>query len=214
MLFAQSTGARISGTVLSETGTPIAGAVVTALRSVPRPGTAGTATADASGRFEITALSAGAYTLCAQVARGDYVDACLWSTSPARVTVSRFQFSGGNDLRLAKGSRLRVRINDASQQLKAPATGGKPHHVLLGAWTPAKTFIPLGKVREDVSGIDYQLTIPFGTPVQLSVTSNVLELKDERGAIAPEGGLNVNVTHAKGQAEPPALTFVITGKVR
>src|SRR5215813_8506010 len=80
-LFAQRpSGGNLAGSVTDESGKPVAGVIVTALRNTLPPAS-GRATSGPDGAFAIGDLPAGAYSLCTQALGGGFLDPCEWSSA-------------------------------------------------------------------------------------------------------------------------------------
>src|SRR6266550_332408 len=90
-LFGQGPNAgNLAGSVSDESGKPVAGAFVTALRNSLPPASSRT-TSDAKGAFAINGLPAGTYSVCVQVPVGGFLDPCEWSLAPPTADVKSGQ---------------------------------------------------------------------------------------------------------------------------
>jgi Carboxypeptidase regulatory-like domain len=220
IVLGQSTGS-VSGTIQDDTGQPVAGgyAVASPVGSSATHLTY-TAMTAADGKFSLTGMQPGRYSICVQVPAGPHLDPCRWS-SAVQVTVAPGQPVTNQAISVTKGSILQVRIDDPNKVL---ATSG-PGDVLVGVFLPSAVFEPLSLVASDASGRTYQTAIPFNTSVGLSVTSAHLVLADESGArltpvTASSGGsttggpgasATIPVLSATGTANK-LVTLTVTGK--
>ena len=85
-------------------------------------GLAATATADASGAFNIGGIRAGYYVVCAQTLTQGLLDPCRWATSAPKVTVVAGQVVSGVTITMAHGAVISIQVNDP-QGSCSPATG-------------------------------------------------------------------------------------------
>lgn len=205
--FSQTPGS-ISGTITGDDGKPLA-ALVTANRTTP-PAASGRAEAGKDGVFTITKLPAGAYTLCASVKGGGYLDPCAWSTTPPTAQLAASQAVAGYKLVVNQGTTVQVRLNDPGKLLgTAPVPKKVTPHVLLGVFTSRRLFQPLGLISKDNNGRNHQATIPIDTPISLYITGRGLQITDETGAVVPTAGLTKSVMQGKG-GNPKVITFNIS----
>src|SRR5437868_7094986 len=80
-------GSGIQGTVLASDGSPLASAVVTALRAMVAPQLRQSAVSAPNGSFSLQNLPEGTYRLCVQARGGTHLDPCLWSTTQTDVVL-------------------------------------------------------------------------------------------------------------------------------
>src|SRR5207248_2047136 len=92
------------------------------------------------------------------------------------------QVSTGTVLKIKTGSVLKVRIEDAGKLVDKKTNAGTLPHLSMGIFIPGKTFHPVHLKASDGSGSDYQVTIPWDTPVRFSIQSKDLKLSDNAGA--------------------------------
>src|SRR5438067_8268412 len=176
---AQST-ASIQGTVTDRTtNKPIACAYVTALRTGLPPASQ-TVKSASDGTYQIPNLPAGSYSLCVQVAGGKYLDPCQWSppqtASGSTITVKSGQVISGTRLDLRPAAVLQVRINDPQKLLAQP---GKD--VVIGVLTSSGRFRHAPMKSTDAGGQNHEISVPFDTPVRLSLSSAQVSLADDKG---------------------------------
>ena len=195
----------IQGKVLDDAGQPVASVYVVAAPTTQGARNAYSATTSGSGDFSIDQAAAGPYKLCVQAPRTAYLDPCVWSV-PTQVTITAGQVASNTNLRVSKGSVLRVRVDDPGQHL-ARGEGA----VLLGFVVPAGRFQPLTVGAADPSGKTFEAAIPFDKAVRLELASNGIQLADANQAPLANGQAGVAIQQAPGQADR-TVTFTITGK--
>lgn len=207
LLHGQPASGRIEGAVVNGDGAPIAGAAVAALRP---QGTAGAANSDFAGRFTISGLNSGTYSLCAQAP--GFTDPCTWSHADVTVSIQPSQTTTQTVLRLSKASVVRVRLNDPSSYLNAASLASGAADLLIGVWTPTRLLLPLAETGTDPSGRDYQLSIPANTALKLLVSSKTLKLLDPAGALVPIGGTTVAIPPTAGGTVTTPIVLSVIGK--
>jgi Carboxypeptidase regulatory-like domain len=202
---AQAPGS-ISGTVRDQTGKPLSGIWVTALRTSLPPARA-TVASSASGGFVLTNLPEGTYRICAQSSSGQYLDPCWWSDPVVgtgwTATARSGQATAGIDLQLQAASALQLRINDPQFLLD----GHPERTVMAGVITKAKVFLPAFVKSADASGRTLQVSVPPNESVQVTISGVQVALIDATGVIVPAGGTKISL--APSQANP--LTFTVSG---
>ncbi len=210
-------GAQISVTVNGEDGSILSGVGVF-LRRTPPPGgpprqrTDWSVTATASGVATFDHLPNGQYTLCAQMASGNWLNPCEWGVVRPAVVVSAPERTVSTTLVLKRGAAVSIRVDDPSGLL-AQNEGKTPGaHLLLGVRSDALIFHPASVVAQDSAGRTYQVTIPFDAKINLVVASSFFRLTDGTGApLAATGAGAIPVAVPSGQA-PPRLHLVVSGR--
>lgn len=228
----------IQGTVSEQHGLPIAGATVYITRTfAPKelvtPYSQSLKTAS-DGSFQAQGLPPGTYAFCAQVPGDIYLDGCHWGAPLLDVTVSAGQ-KLRTAIRVTKASTLKVRVLDpggslaaiAAKQAGPPANGKAPLSpvtaapVLMGVWDGHGHFFPLHLTGGHAGHVDYQLAIPFDTPLSFQITTSTLQLADSLGAPLPtlSPGLSsvagqsslTSFQHNSGDPNPKSFQFTVTG---
>jgi hypothetical protein len=213
VLLGQGTGGTIQGIVAeARTNKPLSGALVLA-RSMPASSTAQTAKSGSDGSFSLDGLPAGTYTLCVKHLDDGYLDPCEWGQKPTTVTLTAGQKSAVNRLAVTTGSVVKIRIQDTSQLLFQKTKAGFLPDLTIGIFGPNGLFYPAHVANRDIRGLDMQITVPFDTPVSLSVMSKAAKLADENGATLPAVAASAAFQHATGDANPHSFTYTVTGIV-
>src|SRR5207248_4238068 len=136
------------------------------------PPASATAVSDATGAFTVRNLPAGDYRFCVQVASGNYLDPCHWSAPQAApasaLTLIAGQAVAGTRIALQPAAHMQVRINDP-HKLLAPG-----NNVLIGVLTSSGRFRHALVKSSDAAGQNHEISIPFDTPVRLSVYISTL----------------------------------------
>ena len=211
-LWSQNT-ASIQGTVSAQTSsTAIAGAFVVATRA-GLPPFRQTVESAANGSFQIRNLPAGTYSLCVRFSSGAYLDSCEWGQTASSVVLAAGQQSMGNTLRPLTGSIVKVRIQDTAQALFQKASTGATPDLRMGVFARPGVFYPARLVRRDIRGADFELPVPFNTPLSLTVVSKSLRLTDATGAAVPNTGAQAAFQHAAGDPNPQSFTYTVAGLV-
>ena len=106
---------------------------------------------------------------------------------------------------------LRIRVDDPGQLLAEHEGKTVGAHLLLGVGGAASLFHPARVAATDSKGRDYQILIPFDTPVKLVINSARFQLSDAVGQpVARAATAVIPVTVAAGQ-QAPAIRLTVTG---
>jgi hypothetical protein len=215
----------ISGTVLDETGKPIAGATVSLALELPAAvkGVApvaftphrALAISAKDGTFSAGNMPAGLTKVCVQVANSDYLETCRWPVTQTRVTIGAGQTVKLPAISMAKGFRRQIRVNDLQGVLTkttvGPGAAKTTPAIILGAFAANHMFTNAQKTGQDATGYDYAVLVPFDLPLQVSVFSKAVALADSTGKAASGGGVVKAVTIASGTAIVPVTQVSVTG---
>ncbi|MFN7173016.1 MAG: carboxypeptidase-like regulatory domain-containing protein [Fimbriimonadaceae bacterium] len=176
--------ATVSGRVMDEKNRPVMGATVWihvrpdgSVRPTPY---SAWAQSGPGGVFRIPDVPAGQYSACVRAANGPYVDGCMWGT-PARFSVASNPQVNIGALQIAEGHDFRVRIDDPRGELNGGEGGARQTDLKIGLWTSRGFFCPLPVKHRSPNGIEYGGIVPYGDTIRLSIRSEMLTLKDERG---------------------------------
>lgn len=137
--------------------------------------------ANASGAFTVTGLPAGSYRVCVQASAEDFLNPCQSSDEPATVEVSAGQRVSGLELRLRRGKRIDVRIDDPQGALAAGENPTVNAQVVVGVFGPNGIFQPARVTSSDASGRTHSVVVPLDTDLKLSVSGRKLVIDDEAG---------------------------------
>jgi hypothetical protein len=216
-LLAANTG--VTGSVVDESGHPVAGARVlisyapSVKPPVPAPPVitgplAAMVTADANGIFHVDSLAPDQYIACAETATPGFLDPCHWSASAPKFSVSAGQTTSGVKIVMAKGSVLRVHIDDPQQLLK-PVAGPVDLDFEVHVVT-SNGFHHSASIQSSTAvGRDHVITIPFDSPVNLRVLSAHFAVNDQSGKSLASTGTTVNTPSGTTLA---AIGITVTGK--
>jgi hypothetical protein len=196
-----------SGTLSGDDGVLIAGVVVANGSGVAARGRGVSA---ANGAFSIPNLPAGTYFLYGRPRGRGYLDPCVWSPDPPKVSVTAGKATANVKLVLPKGAVIDVRVNDPSTILGATALpNAVAPHVLLHTLTPRGLIEPLVSAGKNATGVDYQTTVPFSAPVRISVSGKQLQILDSTGQTLNPAGSSFLVQQASGS---PSTTVTLQVK--
>lgn len=216
-LLAANTGA--IGSVVDDTGHAVAGVRVMisyapSIKSpVPAPpvitgALAAMVTADATGTFHADGLAPDRYIACAEALTPGYLDPCHWSTSAPAFTVSAGQTTSGVKIVMAKGSVLRVHVDDPQQLLK-PVAGPVDLDFEIHVVTSRGVRYSAPIQSSTALGRDHAITIPFDTSVSVRVLAAHLAVNDQSGKLFAALGTSVNVPTG---TTPSVIGLIVTGK--
>jgi len=229
LIRAQSGSGSIQGRLITDDNKPIAETLVTAstaLPDAPLPAPAPTPSAGGpimtgpqvaavrsgnDGSFVLKNLPAGRLVLCAQVSTPGQLHPCQWATKANIVSLMAGQAVTAADIVVKTGSILHVRINDPQRLLDNPAGQIPPPHLMVGIVTPQRFFQYAAPVSKDDKGRNYEITVPFDTPLDFTISSFGLSLAGENGARLDPKGYNESFTHARGNDNSRPLIFTVVG---
>ena len=212
VLPAQTSTATLQGTVVNaSTAKPVAGAIVTAIKT-GLPPLSQSARSAADGSFQILGLAAGTYNLCTQVPGGGYLNPCTWRPHSPSVTIAAGKPVTGFQLKIEAGAILGITINDPSNVLGRLGSASQSPPVSMGVYTATGLVEPSHMVSANATGSAHQITIPFDQRVQIWVHAGRLTLSQANGTPVPATGLTIPVTQSSAAgAAAPQLVFQITG---
>jgi hypothetical protein len=220
-LLAQSpSSGSIQGVVADSQNKPIAGAVVivsrtfTSHKAATAPYSQSVKTAS-DGSFVTAGLPPGSYSYCAQVPGDGYVNGCQWGGAMPGITIASGQKHRAAIL-LDKGSILKVRILDPGHVALEQSHDRKNPPVLIGVRDGRGHFVPVHSTGRDGAGFNYQLTIPFDTPLNLHISAGKLTMSDNAGVSLPASAQASSASqtafqHTSGDPNPKSFQFTITG---
>jgi hypothetical protein len=198
---AQSPGV-IQGVIKDDSGQALASVYAVAVNPA-LGGKQYTAATSSNGAFSMSGVAPGTYSICVQEPGGQHLDPCHWST-PVQVKVAAGQTVASPSVTAVKGTLLQVRVNDPGGLWKAGS--GNPE-VLLGLKLPSSLFQPMRLASSDAGGKTFDVAIPSGTPVNVSVTAPHFTISSSQGmslgAVAP--------VQATADQASLLLTYTITG---
>jgi len=165
-------------------------------------------TADASGAFHVDTLAPGQYIACAETTTPGFLDPCHWSASAPVFTVTAGQTTSGVKIVMAKGSVLRVHVDDPQQFLK-PVTGTVDLDFQIHIVTNKGLHYSAPVQSSTAAARDHAITIPFDTPVSVVVLSPHYTVNDQTGKSLGAQGAAVN---APAGTTPAPVALTVTGK--
>jgi hypothetical protein len=196
--------ATIQGTILdAKTQIPIPAALVIASRAGAPPFTRNTKSGG-DGGFQIQGLTAGTYSLCVQVAGDRYLDPCLWSGTPATVTLTSGEAASGISVKLTAASVLNVQVQDAQNALSQMTRDGRRPDLTLGVWVA-------GSLQVGIASYSYRLAVPRDTALNFYIASHDLKLGDATGVALPANASQQAFQHATGDPNPKSFSFSVLG---
>ena len=209
--------ASIQGVIEAQDGTPLAGATITYGAMAPPRKMAAAAmlppihqlSSDSKGSFSIQNLRAGVYVVCVSTGNQPYLDPCHWSATPVTFTVIDGQAISNAVVKLTKGQQYQIRVNDPQQNFTSEGkTPGA--NLVMGIRALSGAFHSAVLASSDASGRNYTVTVPFDTPINLSVLPGTFQLSDGGGLPVATSGGQYQIT-ASSAAPTSTLTFTLNG---
>jgi hypothetical protein len=197
----------ISGQLQTESGQPVAGALVTAAPAkAPADGSMGQSvqTVSASdGTFSLNQVPGNVYWMCANLAGSKLVDPCSWSPSPPTADISGGGSQTGVVLTLKQGVFVHFRVSDSSHALQGGKAGGPiTAPFLIQVWGP-RGMQPAQRIIDDDQGHTFRILAPFAAPLHFQMNPGQLKLLDQTGAQLTGSALQQQFTVNKG--DPPLV---------
>ncbi len=110
-------------------------------------------------------------------------------------------------------STVQVQVNDAGSFL-SQGPSAVPPHVLVGVWDGHGGFHPALEVQKTSSGITFQASIPYDTPLRLQVQSKHVVLQDSNQQLLPASGSSAifSSDSSKSPAQQPVFAYTAIGR--
>jgi hypothetical protein len=217
--YGQTGTGSIAGTIQSTDGKPVARAAVriSLLNSAVLGGAApfnAVAATGADGKFAMSGVPAGTYTVCPVARDAGLLPPCLWGTEPV-ATVVAGQTANVAAIEMKVGVDLYLRVNDPAGT-RAALEGKVAGADLMASVVSAKgTTMPVNKTGSDGGGHDHHLTVPADVDLTLVVYSKAFALTDGNGAaIDADKGLSQKVNIPSGTKQKMVVVNLVgdTGK--
>ena len=198
--FAQTTATRaISGSVLDDSGAPLAGATVdyrnspTAVRDqtghtrVTGSAVESSTVTGKDGTFSLTGLAPGVYWLCAEGTQTTHIRSCDWGFGNTKVDLTTTASFTNAKLQVHDGVALTFQVNDARNQIKdftagpgsLAARGNFRIFVVNGAWLrPAQPVSVSGTTHQ------YAVLVPKSGALRILLDTKLTVLNQAQAAIA------------------------------
>jgi hypothetical protein len=218
---ATTTAAVVKGSVVDDSGNPVAGARVfinsappaTAPHFAAPPVVTGRQAAmiasDSTGAFSVGNLPPGQYIACAEAPAPGLLDPCLWAASAPTFAVTAGQPTAPVTVVLATGAILPIHIDDP-MALLTPVTGPFDLNLQVHIVTSTGQHYMARIQSSTTGGRNLAMTIPFGTPVTVLVRSANLTVNNTQPG-APAAALGTSVTVPAGTSAA-AINYVVTGQ--
>jgi len=164
---------------------------------------------DSQGAFSISGIPPGTYIACAEVSTPGLLDPCHWATSAPGVTVSAGQTVTGVTVTMARGAVLNVHIDDPQALLKPVPASQTDFDLQIHVITRKGIHYSSPVQTSNGAGRDHAVTIPFGTPVTLSVVSPHLVVNDQNGKPVSSAGTSIAASEG---STPSTVNYTVTGR--
>ncbi|MFN7921623.1 MAG: carboxypeptidase-like regulatory domain-containing protein [Bryobacteraceae bacterium] len=182
LCLAQSPGQIVGRVVIENSSSAVAGATVSVVRvgapiANPAPYSAQTYTGT-NGMFSLSGVQPGRLAICVTAEGTDLLPTCEWD--PPRILDVLPGKTGGLEISMERGKRLRFEIDDPKELLDKNEKPGTGVRLLVGVWTPGRTFLPAGVTRRDKKGRDQEVLVPFEVDIGLGVHGKKLVIEDDK----------------------------------
>lgn len=209
----------ISGNVIDDSGTPVAGTRVfynnspASIRDrsghthMSEPLISSTVTTAKDGTFSVTGLPPGVYWLCAEALQPTQIRSCDWGYAGTKIDLTKNSSAGNVTLQLHSGVTLTFQVTDARNQIKdfpigplAPGTKGNFRIFVvdrsLVKW--AQPVSVAGNLHQ------YNVTVPSTRSLRLLLDTKLTVVNQSNTTMA--GGAPNNTIPVSGQP----ITYKLT----
>jgi hypothetical protein len=185
---AQTVGtATISGTIVGDSGRPLAGAKLVYTRMVKYArdphgrltttdaGVTDSVTVGTGGAFVLPALPAGSYFLCAYGPRPDHVSGCHWDGGHA-IELANGQTVQNIVRTVHDGTIVTIRVNDPNGRIVLPDAKGnvrKERRFFMGVTVPSGYCEPAMVLSSAAGQVVFQVAIPNQQKVRFNIDSEL-----------------------------------------
>ena len=195
-----------TGRILDDDGKPVSNPVIFLLPQQPS-GPAGPQKADsrADGSWSAATLADGVYQVCVHMPEKGYINACQWLNTPPTVTVKSGQVPTNIDIPVQTGVKVSLHVNDPGGNLQPKGPLVHPPFLLIGVWSEKGRFQPMTLTAASITGMDYNITVPYDSNLKVTANGTPLGVALEKGAAADAS--------KAGASTPLRLTKGNSGKV-
>jgi hypothetical protein len=184
------------------------------------------------GTFQAGSLPPGTYLICAR--SEGLLDPCQWNLATLVIELAPGGSSKGNTITLKAGSVSKLRVDDLSQLLSANTKDGRTPDLVAGVWSgtlnPDLTqkvalvaskiplpsfptqFHSMKMAARDATGANYQLLVPYGTPLNFHIESHDLALADATGLALPSNQVQVAFQQSPSATTAASFHYQIIGR--
>jgi hypothetical protein len=133
----------------------------------------------ADGTFQVS-VSAGTYSVCASIPKGDLLDSCLWS-DPVLPSVRTGETVRLSPITLRRGYPVTVRIEDPANVLSVAKGPIDTRRVVVGVSLPNGMFLPAPRQTKTQTLQVHRVFVPRDTLVPLYMHAKGLNVDNEKG---------------------------------
>ena len=155
---------------------------------------------------------AGRYRLCARLPKSDFLDACSAGEWPLIIDLKREQIATSAVLRLIKGARLPIRLEDPDGYLSRFEGKRAGSHLVIGVQRGNAPFSPATLDRSDPKGRDLTVLVPYNKEVKLVVHNKAFDLEDDRGVALLKGAVSIPIALRRSEVGRKVTIRVKGGK--
>lgn len=193
-------GATLTGRVVADHGRPVNNALIAVQPTVLGPSgiTIYRTTTEAQGRFSLDVPAPGTYTVCVDATQQGLLNNCQWFPNQSTVQIASGQTSPKMDVTLVTGIMLSIRLDDPDKLLPPPgqiSTSTTAPIVSFGVWDTDGNYHQAVSPSSDNNGRDFQLLLPPGQSLKLSVqaiNARVLDQTNTQVSSAPSVSLSTS----------------------
>ncbi len=217
-VLARTASAAITGTVVDDTGNPVAAARVLISHSASGPRFAApptvtgplatTTVTDQTGSFVVADLAPGEYVACAQTTPPGLLDPCHWAASAPTFVVAVGQPTQSLKIVMTKGAVVPIHVADPTGVLSNSVTSAMAPTFQIHVVTGKGLHYNAPVQAQSATSWDYAATVPYNIPLSIRVVSAGALVADQAGNALPSGGSPVTILSG---ATPSPITFTITG---
>ena len=139
-----------------------------------------------------------------------WLDPCTWAFPVSTVTLSATNSHPNVTIRLRKGVAIPIRVEDTSGLLDRHEGKTPGAVLLLGLSRQASPFRSATTLSRDANGRNYQVVVPFATPLKLLLSSSFFKVSDGTGVplIGPASKAALLPILVPAGVQPAAVRFV------
>ena len=204
-----------TGRILDDSGKPIANAVTYLQSPQGGPSISQKADTTSAGGFSANGLADGVYEICVHMPDKNYINACQWLKNPPTITVKKGQVPVNLDVAVQTGVKVKLHVNDPGGNLQMKGPQLRPPALLVGVWSEKGFFYPMTQTGTNLTGADYELTVPYESDIKVTANGTALLVSLEKGTVADtsKAGASLLLRVNKGSAAK-TLTLDINGPAK
>jgi hypothetical protein len=143
---------------------------------------------DGQGKFSVDVPPGFGYSVCAESPRASLLN-CVWYLGESLVQVPPDAKGQEMVFTLHNGSLLRIRVNDPKRILPTLGTRNAPGAPIgeFSLWDSQGHYHPVPGTSSDEKGLNYEVLVPVGLDVRLTVRGYNVQVLNQGNTAAPAG---------------------------